>query len=110
MIIETVYMGHSNHVSLILKSNSSAVDLSSVNKMTLRVGKALISSTNASTDMLLWNQSTYATGEMHIAIGESSQVEAGLYNAPLTVYTAGSSAGLVWAEIPIRIVNNVEVT
>jgi hypothetical protein len=110
-VTENVYLGHDNEIALILKNDSTAVDLASINRITIKMGQTLISSTNGNSDPILWNQSSYVTGEVHIKIGElTSILEEGLYNAPITVYDAISTAGIVWGNVRVRVWPNPEST
>ena len=110
-VTENVYLGHDNDIALILKNNSTAVDLASVSKMTLKVDRVLISSTIAGINAITWSQSSYVTGEVHINIGGlSSSLSAGIYNAPLTVYDSVSTAGQVWGNVRLRVWPNPEST
>jgi len=110
-VTENVYLGHDNEIALILKNNSTVVDLVSVTRMTVKLDKVLLESTNGGSDPIIWNQSSFVTGEVHIRIGDiSSLIEAGLYNAPLTVYDSISTAGIVWGNVRVRVWPNPEST
>lgn len=114
-MVENVYLGHDNEIALILSENSTAVDLSGVSQMTLRIGSVLISSTNGATDAILWNGGTYITGEVHFKLGESSLLtvaapNGGMFRSPLTVYDAASTYGVVWGSIVLRVIPDVEAT
>lgn len=108
--LETVYLNKDNVIALILKDNDTAIDTSAVTRATLRLGHALIASTNGATDAILWGGATYATGEIHVDLGGSTLIEAGVYTAPLTIYSAGSTNGTVWGNIKIRVMVDPETT
>jgi len=110
-VTENIYLGHDNEIALILKNNSSAVDLASVMRMTLKIDRVLLSSTNGGSDPIIWGQSSFVTGEVHINISDlTTTLEAGLYNAPLTVYDSVSTSGIVWGNVRVRVWNNPETT
>ena len=99
---EVVYLNRDNEISLILKQNDSAVDLSGVTDMTLVVGDYLIASSNASSQLIRWNDPTYATGEVRMTLGKSSILKEGYYEATLTLFDISATAGLVWdSNVPI---------
>jgi len=103
------YLGHSNTVNLALKSNSTAVDLSAVNKITLSFKDVLLESTN-STESITWNQSGYATGEIRIHFGNQSTLVAGIYEAPLIVYSPTDTAGVFWGDVPLNLIADMEAS
>lgn len=110
-VTENIYLGKDNEIALILKNDSTAIDLSSVTRMTLKLGRVLISSTNGGSEPILWNESSYATGEVHIKLrGMSSVIECGLYTAPLMVYDPVSTAGVMWGNVRVRVWDNPEST
>jgi len=106
---EFVYLGHDNSIDLILLSNGVAQDLSGVTKMTITVGGILISSTNQATDPILWIKAGYSTGEIRLFLGKQS-ILPGNYEAPLIVFDANDPDGIVWDEIAIQVVADVQGT
>lgn len=107
MNIETVYLGHSNTIDLILKENNTAVDLSGVVKMTLTFNGQTLESTNSTAD-ITWNQAGYETGEIRLHLGNQSTLSTGIYEAPLVVYESTDTIGVVWGNVPLRIKEEVE--
>ncbi len=111
MSIEKVFLGHTNTIDLILKSNNTAVDLSGVAKMSLTFNGVTISAT-ASTDatsIIKWNQTGYATGEVRLNLGAQATLSTGLYDVPLVVYESTSDTdGVMWGDIHILVKEEVE--
>lgn len=107
--MENVYLGHSNTINLILKSNSTAVDLSGVTSMTLTFNGVLLTSTNT-TESITWNQAGYATGEVRLHLGNQTTLSTGIYEAPLIVYESTDVNGIVWGTMPLHIIEEVEGT
>ena len=115
---ETVYLGHSNSIDLILKAQSatstasSAISLSSSTKMSLTLDGIVIESTNSTGQAITWNKAGYLTGEIHLHLGSLSTLSTGTYDAVLVVYTSDSTdQGYVWGDpIPIRIKPDPEGT
>jgi hypothetical protein len=105
---EIVYQGHSNSIDCILKANNTAVDLSGYTQMTLSFGTVLISSTNNATHHILWNQAGYEIGEVRLYLGTDTQISPGSYDAPLVVYNATATAGIVWGKIGVIVKDDVE--
>jgi hypothetical protein len=110
MAREIVFKGHDNSIDLLLKANATAVDLSTVLRMTLTVGTVLITSTNNATHPMRWNQAGYATGEARLFLGDVTAVSTGTYDAPLISYGADYLNGLVWGEVPLIIRSQLEAT
>jgi len=117
MNTETVYLGHDNSIDLILKSKIppygpwSAIDLSGVSKITLKIGSKLVESTNQASDLIRWVQSGYVTGEIRMFLGSlsSTDVPPNLYSAFLTVYDSSNDDGIVWGMIPLIVKADVEI-
>lgn len=105
--MEKVYLGHSNSNNLILKQNNTAVDLTGVVQMTLTFGSSALVSAN-STASITWNQAGYATGETRLHLGLLATLSTGQYEAPLIVYESTDANGLVWGNIPIHVMAEVE--
>lgn len=105
---EVVYLGHSNSIDCILKSNGSAVDLSVLTptQMTANFGTQVITSTNNATHHILWSQAGYETGEVRLFFG-STTIGAGDYDVPLIVYSATATNGVVWGKLGIRVRSGV---
>jgi hypothetical protein len=99
---EIVYLGHNNSVDLLLKADGTAVDLTSVNKITASFNSKLISSTDAAAGLITWAQDGYDTGEIRIAVGGES-IPAGKYSVPLIVYDPSNAAGVHWGYVPAEV-------
>lgn len=96
---EYVYIGHDNDIRLLLKQNDVASDLSSVTKIEFIVGSSTVTSTNQANDPIRWAQGGYVTGEVRMELGAQS-LKAGHYStAPLVVYDASNTNGIVWGTI-----------
>ena len=109
MVTETIYLGHDNTINLILRSDGTAIATASITKITLVIGDIVISSTNAATDHIRWNQSGYATGGVVIQLGHED-LTAGRYNrCYLTVYDPNNVEGIVWGALNLYILADVEV-
>jgi hypothetical protein len=104
-----VYHNHSNSVDFILKSNNSAVALDAATVITLTLGTVLITGTAANaTGHIRWAQAGYETGEVRLFLGEDTQVSPGSYDAPLVVYSATATAGVVWGKVGLIVKDDVE--
>ena len=107
MDTEIVYLGHDNVMKYQLLASSSAASLTSITGMTLTFGSTLIANSSASTGAITWAGSGYITGEIRLRLGDQA-ITAGTYNAPLVVYDAANSTGIVWGNIPLRVKAEVE--
>jgi len=107
MDYEIVYLGHDNRIDVILKADGSAVDLSSVTRMTLSFDAVLIDSDNGDSDPIQWAKVGYATGEVRIILG-GQEIPAGSYRTPLVVYDPSNPYGIVWGRIVIQVEAEVE--
>ena len=106
---EIVYLGHDNYIDLILMANGVAQDLTGITKMTLTFGTKLVSSTNLSTDPILWKQAGYGTGEIRIFLGKQS-ITPGNYSAPLILFDPVNVDGVVWDYVNVEIKAEVQGT
>ena len=116
MNYETCYLGHSNSIDIVLKSqgatstSSSAVDLTTIDWMSLTFGSVVVTSTNNATQAIRWAKAGYVTGECRLFLGEATMAT-GAYDAPLIVYDAGDTTlGIMWGYIPIRVKSDPEGT
>jgi hypothetical protein len=101
---EVVWIGHDNSIDLKLYSNSTAVELASVTKITLSLGTVAVSSSDAASGSIRWNQSGYDVGEIRIMAGSNTALSTGRYDAALIVYDPANTLGVVWDNsIPIRV-------
>lgn len=109
MDTEVVYLGHDNTLTYQLLASSSAASLGSVTQITLTLGSVLIANSSASSGTITWAGSGFSTGEIRLKLGDQS-ISAGTYHAPLIVYDAVNSTGIVWDYIPLRIKSEVEAS
>ncbi len=110
MAIEMVWDGHDNSIDLILKQNNSAVDISGTTRITASFGKRRIESNTPTTNLIRWSGSGYVTGEVRLYLGATSVIP-GLYDVPIITYQeGGSSNGIVWGTVKIRVKPNVEAS
>ena len=101
---EIIWLGRDNSVDLHLYSGTTAVDLTAVTEIRLSLGDVVVSSTDSTGGLITWGISTYATGEIRMALGGSSDLSTGRYTGRLVVFDPSNSSGLVWDDdIPIRI-------
>jgi hypothetical protein len=104
---EYVWLGHDNHVNVILKEDGSAVDTSGLTKITITLNSTTYSSTNQANDPIRWNQGGYDTGEIRIDLGGET-IPVGRYRAYIVVYDATNTDGIVWSDLTIRVKAEVE--
>lgn len=109
MDTQIVWKGHNNRIRLQLKASSSAVSLASVTKITLTFGSTLISNSSAASGAIIWSGASFSTGEVQLVLG-SQTISAGKYDAPLIVYDAANTNGIVWDKIPIRVYDDEEAS
>lgn len=105
-----VYHGRDNEVSIVLKENGTAIDVSGSTLMKLRVGTLLIESTNGSTQRIRWNGTTYVTGEVHLCLGSATDIPVHVYRAPITVYDSTNTNGVMFGKVHIDVRPNPEST
>ena len=108
MQTEVVYLGHDNQIRLQLKASSSAVALSSVTQINVRVGDTLIASSSATAGSIIWSGSSFSTGEVRLVLGGNASLAEGNYDVPVVVYDATYPSGVVWDTIPMRVYSDVE--
>ena len=101
---EVIWLGHDNSIDLRLYSNSSEVELSAVTKISLSIGSVVVTSTDAASGKIRWNQAGYEIGEIRIVAGSDSSLSTGRYDGSLVVYDPTNTLGVVWDNsIPIRV-------
>jgi hypothetical protein len=105
-----VYHGRDNEISIILKENGTAIDVSGSTLMKLRVGKLLIESTNGSTQRIRWGGATYVTGEVHLCLGSATDIPVHVYRAPIVVYDSTNVRGVNFGTVHIDVHANPEST
>lgn len=109
MNTEIVYLGHDNTIDLQLKASSTAYSLSAVTKITATFGSTLITNNSASSGTIVWNGSSFSTGEIRLTLGDQS-INAGTYHVPVIVYNAANSTGIVWDYVPFLVKANPEAS
>ena len=102
MTTEIVYKGHDNKINLLLKAKGSAVNLSSVTKMELKIGPMLVTS-DITPSAFDWTSGS--TGEVILDLGDSN-LRRGSYQTWLIVYDPNNPDGIVWGSFTL-IVENV---
>lgn len=103
---ELIWLGRDNSIDLLLYANSSAVDLAAVTEMRLSLKNTtvVLVSTDSTAGIIQWGSTAYATGEIRIAAGGSTQLVAGRYTATLVVFDPSNTDGIVWDnDIPLRV-------
>jgi hypothetical protein len=116
---QLVYIGHDNAISVVLKIQGPEDDaprlltndeMDAITEITLTVGNVLIESPKATMAGIFWRQSGYAQAEVRIMVGAVTGIAAGTDDAPLVVYDASNTHGVVWGTIPIRVLADPEGT
>jgi hypothetical protein len=107
MDFEKIYIGHDNPIRLVCKENSSAVDTTLLTKVSVTLN-VMLSSTSAAAGLIRWNQAGYESGEIRLMIGNSTMLLAGTYQAPLILFDAVNTNGIVWGMVPIQVLTNPE--
>ena len=107
METEKVFLGHQNPIRLVLKENSSAIDASLITSASITLN-CKIESADGAAGMIRWNQAGYETGEVRLYLGLSTKLQPGTYKAPLVLYDATSTAGIVWGNIDIQVLKDPE--
>ena len=97
--METIYLSHDNTIELLLKSNGTPQDLSSVNRVQLEFPSVTLDS-NTHPEYFNWNTGT--TGKLVISAGSAS-LSSGAYEAKLIVYDPSHTNGVVWGKLEIVI-------
>ena len=106
---EFIWLGHDNTIDLLLKADGVATDLASVTKITITLGSKLITSTDAAAGLITWDQAGYDTGEIRMGLGGQT-ITAGSYSAPLIVYDAANTTGIMWGYVACEVKADVEVS
>ena len=108
---EIIHLGRNNSIDFTAYANSSVKDLSGVTEMRLRVGSAVITSTNSTGGNIRWSGRTYNTGEIRIFAGAATGLSTGLFTGALIIFDVSNTAGVTWDDnIPIRVKQNVLTT
>ena len=99
---ESLFLSRDNTIDLILKEDGVAVDTSGFTSITLSFDAELVTSSNAATGAIMWNQSGYATGEIRIDAGAET-ITAGTYDAVLIVRDATNTNGIRFGTVSITV-------
>jgi hypothetical protein len=99
MIVEKIYKGRDNIISLGLIADGALVDISGLNRVTLQVGELLVDSAVHS-GALDWTTNG-ANGQLDVDIADISGLENGQFKARLIIYDATYPNGLVWDEFQL---------
>lgn len=104
---EIIYLGRDNAVALLLKAEGVAVDLSGVTRIDLKIGSTVITSIDRAAGSIRWAQQDYQTGEVRIFPAGITGLEASALKriGYLVVYDATNEDGLVWGELPLKVVS-----
>jgi hypothetical protein len=68
--------------------------------------KVVIDSTDAATGYITWSQAGYDLGEIRITAGTLSELTTGAKVGRLIVYDGSNINGIVWDDIPIRVMED----
>ncbi len=97
---EVAYLGRDNTISVRLLDNNVPVDLTSVNRVILKLGSSVVDSDEVA-GVFDWN-SPGTDGVLKMNLGTTSappcNVQPGRYYATLIVYDSANDDGVVWVE------------
>lgn len=103
--VENIYLGRDNSIDFVLYADSTAVDLSAVTAIWLRVGDVVVKSTDKAAGYIRWAQAGYATGEVRIFAGGVTGLSTGRFTGSLMVIDPTNTTGVVWDDnIPLRVI------
>lgn len=110
-----VYIGHDNSIDLVLKTDTTYFNATASTVITISFGKHIITGTksNYSTGVIRWASGlNYSTGEIRLFPGmAAASIVPGIYDVPVITYTTGgSSNGIVWGTVNIKVMNSPEGT
>lgn len=100
MITETVYLNRDNIISLELRANNAAQDISASTRMLLRIGDKTIDS-NLTSGVFDWSTSG-ANGHLDLVLGHQ-ELRVGMQRATLTIFDLTYSNGLVWGDFVVDV-------
>ena len=105
MITETIYKNRDNTISLELRSNGIAQDVSAATKISIKIGDVTIDSATAGAGV--FDFTTYGSqGRVDIKLGHLAQIKAMRpvkYRARVTVYDTTYPSGRVWDDMMIEV-------
>lgn len=110
--VELVWTGHDNSIDLILKADGAAVSLAATTYITASFGKKRVESvsTDGAATPVKWKQAGYDTGEVKLFLATVA-LSPGSYDVPIITYAEnGSSNGLVWGKVKVKVIPEVEAT
>jgi hypothetical protein len=103
MITEKIYKSRDNVISLELRSNGIAQDISGATKIALEIGDVVLSSATSTG----FDFTTYgSTGRLDIALGHDPKtltMPKGTYRSRLTVFDLTYPKGRVWDDLMIEV-------
>lgn len=100
MLTLNVYNSRDNTQSILLKTEGSAADLSSVTRMLLVEERSKFTTidSNSSPDAFDWD--TGVQGKVVLSLGDEG-IETGRYHVRLVIYSPTYPSGFVWGEFDI---------
>lgn len=107
---EIVWTGHDNTIDLILKADGTAVNLTPTTRITASFGKRLVNSLSTAGSLwpIKWKQAGYDTGEIRLSL-TTVALNPGSYDVPIITYAqGGSSNGLVWGTVRVKVLPEVQ--
>ncbi len=107
--MEIVYDNHDNTIDLLLMSDGTPATLGAVTKITATFGDELVQSANAGTSTIRWIQPLYEIGEIRMTLGHLTLAPR-TYNVPIILYSASWASGIVWDNITVIVIREVEAT
>jgi len=100
MITETVYRNRDNIISLELRANGEAQDITGTTRMTLAIGDKTIDS-NLASGVFDWTTNG-AGGQLDLTLGHQG-LEKGTYTATLTIFDLTYPNGLCWGDFVVKV-------
>ncbi len=105
MITETIYKDKDNVISVELRSNAIAQDITGATKITVEMGDVTLSSATATSGA--FDLASYGNvGRLDLKLGNEPEVKkmrTGQYKARLTVFDTTYPRGRVWDDLIIEV-------
>lgn len=92
---EIIYIDRDNTIDLILKSDGTAQDLSSVTRIDAIIGSTTISCTTSTAWPIKWS-GLGTTGKVQLKLGDQDVTANTTYTMYLVLYDATNTNGVVW--------------
>lgn len=105
MITETIYKNRDNLISIELRSNGVAQDVSGATRMTLEICGTTINSATAGSGVFDFTTAG-ADGQVDMKLGNLAAIKAlrpAMYRARLTVFDTTYPNGRVWDDLMIEV-------